>query len=326
MGFFLTAGQALGQATGVVLGEPIKFIGRLAQHDFIEEIGDGVQRASQVTGDTIGRLTSGTVDTASGFLFNDKEKKEQGTKDLFIVMEQTATGLEQAVVHTAQNGKNIIQGVREGDPEKLEKGTKGIVKTVIIGGIAVGLVDLVNGSEGAVVSAANMGEPHIEAHQLQETTELEGPFTAETESQVGEEFVIQTINDDMAGELHDETAISFSKETIDLPNGDTVTGVFPDFHEVVAISIPEDLYLESDQVQFEAANSSLANKIEMNPELQKEFTTEQLEQIKLGETPDGYVWHHHQEPGRLELVDEEVHANTGHTGGRFIWGGGTEYR
>lgn len=30
--------------------------------------------------------------------------------------------------------------------------------------------------------------------------------------------------------------------------------------------------------------------------------------------------------GVLQLVDEETHAQTGHTGGREIWGGGSDYR
>ncbi|QCT01588.1 hypothetical protein E6C60_0867 [Paenibacillus algicola] len=56
------------------------------------------------------------------------------------------------------------------------------------------------------------------------------------------------------------------------------------------------------------------------------FSAVQLEQIKAGETPDGYVWHHTETPGEMELVDEQVHAQSGHTGGRFLWGGGQEYR
>lgn len=41
-----------------------------------------------------------------------------------------------------------------------------------------------------------------------------------------------------------------------------------------------------------------------------------------GETPDGYVWHHNEQPGEMQLVDENVHSRTGHTGGYSIWGQG----
>jgi len=32
-------------------------------------------------------------------------------------------------------------------------------------------------------------------------------------------------------------------------------------------------------------------------------------------TPDGYLWHHHQDGKTLQLVDIETHRATGHTGG-----------
>jgi hypothetical protein len=35
----------------------------------------------------------------------------------------------------------------------------------------------------------------------------------------------------------------------------------------------------------------------------------------LEETPENYTWHHNQDKGLMQLVDEWVHAKTGHTGG-----------
>jgi hypothetical protein len=35
----------------------------------------------------------------------------------------------------------------------------------------------------------------------------------------------------------------------------------------------------------------------------------------LRETPEGYTWHHHQDSGLMQLIEETVHAKTGHTGG-----------
>ncbi|MGW4638474.1 polymorphic toxin-type HINT domain-containing protein [Sphaerisporangium sp. NPDC004334] len=35
----------------------------------------------------------------------------------------------------------------------------------------------------------------------------------------------------------------------------------------------------------------------------------------LSETPPGYTWHHHQDPGLMQLIDRQIHAATGHTGG-----------
>ncbi len=50
------------------------------------------------------------------------------------------------------------------------------------------------------------------------------------------------------------------------------------------------------------------------------FTEEEIELLKLGEVPDRFTWHHHQETGRMQLVEYEVHRQTGHTGGYKIWG------
>jgi RHS repeat-associated protein len=36
------------------------------------------------------------------------------------------------------------------------------------------------------------------------------------------------------------------------------------------------------------------------------------------ETPEGYTWHHHQDRGRMQLVETDAHAKTGHTGGFSI--------
>ena len=58
----------------------------------------------------------------------------------------------------------------------------------------------------------------------------------------------------------------------------------------------------------------------------KQFSKEQLEQIKNGDTPDEYFWHHDATPEKIQLVDFEIHANIGHTGGRTVWGGGNDYR
>lgn len=38
-----------------------------------------------------------------------------------------------------------------------------------------------------------------------------------------------------------------------------------------------------------------------------------------GSTPKGYVWHHHQQPGRMQLVNRDIHSATGHTGGFTLW-------
>jgi hypothetical protein len=36
-------------------------------------------------------------------------------------------------------------------------------------------------------------------------------------------------------------------------------------------------------------------------------------------TPTGHTWHHHQDTGRMQLVEKTAHWKTGHTGGMSLW-------
>ncbi|NJC27499.1 HNH endonuclease [Neolewinella antarctica] len=39
----------------------------------------------------------------------------------------------------------------------------------------------------------------------------------------------------------------------------------------------------------------------------------------LVKTPKGWTWHHHQQFGRMQLVNRTIHTQTGHTGGAKLW-------
>lgn len=136
---------------------------------------------------------------------------------------------------------------------------------------------------------------------------------------------IRTRNESLEGDVHPYTGVPFEKRIVDTQDG-KVEGVFPKFEKIFETNIPKEYYEESDRKQFNICNEELKDRIESNPEFSKKFNKEQLEQIMNGDTPDGYVWHHDSNPGKMQLVEFKVHADTGHTGGRFIWGGGKENR
>lgn len=137
---------------------------------------------------------------------------------------------------------------------------------------------------------------------------------------------IHTRNDGLEGKKHPQTDVPFKRKTVEDADGNEVTGVFPEFDPVFEGELPEELYQESDKKQFAECNKQLKEAVEKDPELAKKFTPEQIEQIKNGDTPDGYTWHHNEEKGKMQLVDSDTHAKTGHTGGKTIWGGGNENR
>ena len=133
------------------------------------------------------------------------------------------------------------------------------------------------------------------------------------------------INQKYEGMEHPVTGVPFERQTIE-HEGKKIEGVFPKFEATAEVRLPGESYLESDAKQFNICNADLKQQIEHNPELKNKFDSKQLEQIEYGRTPSGYTWHHHQEPGRMQLISTDVHDKTAHTGGRSIWGGGSSYR
>lgn len=136
------------------------------------------------------------------------------------------------------------------------------------------------------------------------------------------ETLLKTRNAELAGSVHPETGVPFTKEVVHLPDGTIREGVFPEFPAIFETTLPDELLRATDYQQAQYSNEQLRHAVENDPALKAQFNETQLEQIAAGDTPDGFTWHHHQEPGRMQLVDTNVHMGTGHTGGKEIWGDG----
>lgn len=137
---------------------------------------------------------------------------------------------------------------------------------------------------------------------------------------------IPTINEGLAGQTYPGTKVEYKKHIFIL-NGEKVEGVFPKFESKFDTMLPKDLRNASDTEQFKYCTRQLAKQIEKNPELAKQFTPRQLEQIKNGEPRiSGLTWHHNEIPRKMQLVNATEHNTCRHTGGRSIWGGGSDCR
>ena len=136
---------------------------------------------------------------------------------------------------------------------------------------------------------------------------------------------IRCRNENLAGQEHPETGVLFERQHVEV-DGKQYEVVVPEFESSYDIQLPEYMYEATDCEQFKECNSQLRNEVAINKNLREQFDDEQLEQIENGDTPDGYTWHHDAEAGKMQLVNTETHQKTGHTGGRSIWGGGTECR
>lgn len=125
-------------------------------------------------------------------------------------------------------------------------------------------------------------------------------------------------------DLEDETSengVPYERRRIVI-NGVVIEGVFPKFDSLF------DTELAPDNLKTKAyakeCNAALKETIANDPELRSKFTSEQLKDIEERRTPTGYVWHHNEEPGKMQLVKREDHdraiGGAAHTGGNSLWG------
>ncbi|KAB7613722.1 hypothetical protein F9L33_10125 [Amylibacter sp. SFDW26] len=60
-------------------------------------------------------------------------------------------------------------------------------------------------------------------------------------------------------------------------------------------------------------------EFQSNPGLRQQFNDDQLKALEAGSAKiPNYTWHHHQDAGRMQLVRQRLHNQTGHIGGEAI--------
>ncbi len=126
--------------------------------------------------------------------------------------------------------------------------------------------------------------------------------------------------EDLEGKTSDN-GVEYVRKTITI-NGVQIEGVFPKFDSVFDTELDPDNF--KTKAYAKECNAKLKEAIANNPELRSKFTDEQLQDIEEGRTPTGYVWHHNEEPGKMQLVKREDHdrviGGAAHTGGNSLWG------
>ncbi|WP_010677065.1 HNH endonuclease [Bacillus timonensis] len=312
-------GKGLGKAAGFVVGKPIEFVGEVTGVNLIEDIGKGVQTASEFAGDTVGQVASGAVDTVSGIINEDSTKRDKGLGEMGNAVSRTAKGVVVTAKNAIHDGGDVIGGFMDGDQNRMKKGASSLVKTVAVSSLAIGLLDVVDGADGDHVAQA-------ETPDTPNNTVLSVDSDSTLTNEGG--TTLETTNDHLAGSVHPETGVPFEENTVELPTGEVVTGVYPVFDVEYEVQMDESLYLQSDYVHFNYANAELYDAIQADSQLADDLglSEQDIQALANGDTPEGFTWHHNEEPGVLQLVDEEIHANTGHDGGRELWGGGEQYR
>lgn len=291
-------GKGINVVVGGVAKSGVKVLSKtvsLKYNDFgkyIGEVGYSVIDASQSATTTVFHLSDGILQSTYGILKKDHYHKNQGWSEIKTSTGNAAKGLQSGIKYTYNSLRITVNGLKNNDRAQTIDGLKNFGKIAAVTTFAVGILDVVD------------GDNFVQANE------------------------IETRNDYLSGIEHSETGIYFVEKTIELPDGMQVVGVFPEFESQFTVVIVEELYLASDDTHFSLANGTLYESIQQNPLLSDELglSPYDINLLSINETPEEYVWHHNEQAGVLQLVDKEVHQNTGHTGGREIWGGGSEFR
>lgn len=156
MGFFRDVGKGLGGLAGSVIGGPVKFVGEMTGVKTLEDIGDGVKKASTFAGDTLGQVADGTVNTVSGIWHDDERQRDSGLNDIGDAVLRTGKGVYHTGKGIVHNGGHMIGGAIDGDMDAVKKGASGLATTAAVGSLAVGIVDVIDGADS--VSAEGIDE------------------------------------------------------------------------------------------------------------------------------------------------------------------------
>lgn len=101
---------------------------------------------------------------------------------------------------------------------------------------------------------------------------------------------------------------------------------FPKDSIIAEFVLPNDLLTKSDKEQFEWLDDQLLTDKELQEQLKVLGITYNKKTRAFEPSTKRYTWHHHQDTGKMQLVEMGIHSATSHNGGREVWGGGASAR
>jgi len=107
------------------------------------------------------------------------------------------------------------------------------------------------------------------------------------------------------------------------PGGVSYSSIgFPSFSSPFEVRLPRELWRSERYGRY--CNQKLAQAVQNDPTLIRQIglSSDDLIALRKGANPDGWHWHHHQNPGRMQIVHQDFHKtkSTRHIGGGKIWG------
>lgn len=136
----------------------------------------------------------------------------------------------------------------------------------------------------------------------------------------GDTISVSTRNQGLDG-LTAENGVPFFRKEVELTDGLTLEGVFPDFGSRHHVELGDEVKDMSLHQQFSACRSDFQDHMFDDPEKLEGLTLGDMERMDApqGYAPQNWTWNHNPRTGSFDLVSAEQHA-VGHTGGNAFWG------
>ncbi|QIB68549.1 hypothetical protein Ami103574_04085 [Aminipila butyrica] len=141
------AGILTGAAVGGVIGGTLSVVGKVTRIKIIDTLGSSIVDSTIYTGAIAGDLASGTTDLISGKLTGNAQKVADGVEDLKEGGSKVAQNVVGNLKLLADNGGEILTGVKERDRDKIKHGAKNLAMATAVGLITVGAVKIDEGEE-----------------------------------------------------------------------------------------------------------------------------------------------------------------------------------
>ena len=174
MSFLKNLGKGLGEGAGFVLGGSVKAAGKFINNDFIQEIGESVDESMKNTGNILGNVADGIAEVGIGAFESDSTRRDKGFSDLGKTTKAVGDQLLTAAGQILGDTIDTVDGIIEGDLDKVKKSGRSLVKVVAVSTIAIGIVEAVDGFDASgaesSVAASTLPEGQIENYNVHEVS------------------------------------------------------------------------------------------------------------------------------------------------------------
>lgn len=181
MGKIKRIGIGAGIIVGSVVGGTVSFIGKMADKKEIDRLGENIMDSTILTGEIAGSAASGLTRIVAGTLKREAGQVRKGKRELGSVGERVLENAVENVRNVADQGEEILAGVKTHDRCRVNRGLRTLGKMAVVGMLTVGAVKVDNPVADARDAARSETEPPEAGQPETEKFETKDPAAGQPE-------------------------------------------------------------------------------------------------------------------------------------------------